>query len=78
MEQLAAHIAELTRQVQAHEPDTLIYYSFSIKEGNEIMVVERYVPCLVIFDLPVPLLSCRVVPCPCLGANHNPFVPYLY
>lgn len=41
-DELAAHIAELTRQVHAHEPDTLIYYSFSIKDGNEIMVVERY------------------------------------
>ncbi|KAL5358212.1 hypothetical protein BJX96DRAFT_173237 [Aspergillus floccosus] len=29
-------------EVQAHEPDTLIYYAFSIKDGNEIMVVERY------------------------------------
>ncbi|GES65412.1 antibiotic biosynthesis monooxygenase [Aspergillus terreus] len=27
---------------EAHEPDTLIYYAFSIKDGNEIMVVERY------------------------------------
>ncbi|KAF9888416.1 hypothetical protein FE257_008694 [Aspergillus nanangensis] len=41
-DELAAHLSELTRQVQIHEPDTLIYYAFSIKDGDEIMVVERY------------------------------------
>ncbi|EAU30931.1 predicted protein [Aspergillus terreus NIH2624] len=41
-DELSSHLSELTRQVQAHEPDTLIYYAFSIKDGNEIMVVERY------------------------------------
>ncbi|KAB8240798.1 antibiotic biosynthesis monooxygenase [Aspergillus flavus] len=41
-DELSRHISELTRQVHATEPDTLIYYAFSIKDGNEIMVVERY------------------------------------
>ncbi|KAA8645652.1 hypothetical protein EYZ11_002460 [Aspergillus tanneri] len=40
--ELASHLAELSRQVQANEPDTLIYYAFSVNNGNEIMVVERY------------------------------------
>ena len=40
--QLASHLAELSRQVQANEPDTLIYYAFSMNNGGEIMVVERY------------------------------------
>ncbi|PLB52360.1 hypothetical protein P170DRAFT_462325 [Aspergillus steynii IBT 23096] len=41
-DELASHLAELSRQVQANEPDTLIYYAFSINNGSEIMVVERY------------------------------------
>lgn len=41
-DELSRHLAELTRQVHATEPDTLVYYAFSIKDGDEIMVVEKY------------------------------------
>ncbi|KAJ6117577.1 hypothetical protein N7512_007302 [Penicillium capsulatum] len=29
-------------KVQAHEPDTLLYYSFRVKDKREIVMVERY------------------------------------
>ncbi|KAE8151923.1 hypothetical protein BDV25DRAFT_151974 [Aspergillus avenaceus] len=41
-DELSYHLSELTRHVRASEPDTLVYYAFSINGGNEIMVVERY------------------------------------
>ncbi|RMJ21179.1 Antibiotic biosynthesis monooxygenase [Aspergillus sp. HF37] len=40
-EELSALLGEVTQKVQANEPDTLLYYAFSTKE-NEIVVVERY------------------------------------
>ncbi|RAL06411.1 putative quinol monooxygenase [Aspergillus ibericus CBS 121593] len=42
LEELSALLATLTQQVHAHEPDTLVYYSFANKEGTVISVVERY------------------------------------
>ncbi|KAJ5780979.1 hypothetical protein N7457_006139 [Penicillium paradoxum] len=41
-EELATLVTELTKQVQEHEPDTLLYYAFELKKKNEIVVVERY------------------------------------
>ncbi|PYI02159.1 hypothetical protein BO78DRAFT_400773 [Aspergillus sclerotiicarbonarius CBS 121057] len=41
LEELSALLATLTQQVQANEPDTLVYYSFANKEGTVISVIER-------------------------------------
>ena len=36
-------MAEVTQKVQAHEPDTLLYYAFTNEQNkDEIIVVERY------------------------------------
>lgn len=41
--QLSALMAEVTQKVQAHEPDTLLYYAFTNEQNkDEIIVVERY------------------------------------
>ncbi|OOF98574.1 hypothetical protein ASPCADRAFT_204329 [Aspergillus carbonarius ITEM 5010] len=42
VDELSALLATLTQQVQAHEPDTLVYYSFTNKEKTVISVIERY------------------------------------
>lgn len=39
--QLSVLLAEVTKKVQANEPDTLLYYAFFVKEKNEVVVVER-------------------------------------
>lgn len=39
--QVAALAADITKKVQEHEPDTLLYYAFRVQEKNEIVVVER-------------------------------------
>jgi hypothetical protein len=38
---VAALVSAVTKQVQEHEPDTLLYYAFQIEKTNEIVVVER-------------------------------------
>ncbi|OGE54094.1 hypothetical protein PENARI_c006G07754 [Penicillium arizonense] len=40
--EVAALVSAVTKQVQEHEPDTLLYYAFHIEKTNEIVVVERY------------------------------------
>ncbi|KAJ5118625.1 hypothetical protein N7448_010330 [Penicillium atrosanguineum] len=40
LNEVAGLVTELTKQVQEHEPDTLLYYAFQDK--TEIIVVERY------------------------------------
>ncbi|KAJ5971027.1 uncharacterized protein N7479_000945 [Penicillium vulpinum] len=40
-EEVATLVTEVIKQVQEHEPDTLLYYAFKIKEKNEIVIVER-------------------------------------
>ncbi|PKY07782.1 hypothetical protein P168DRAFT_300602 [Aspergillus campestris IBT 28561] len=42
LEELSTHLSDLSKQVQANEPDTLLYYAFANRDGNEITVVERY------------------------------------
>lgn len=42
--QVATLVSEVVKQVQEHEPDTLLYYAFSVKDKNEIVIVERLVP----------------------------------
>ncbi|OQE37310.1 hypothetical protein PENCOP_c010G05829 [Penicillium coprophilum] len=41
-EEVATLVTEVVKQVHEHEPDTLLYYAFHIKEKNEIVIVERY------------------------------------
>ncbi|KAI2675885.1 hypothetical protein CBS147355_6066 [Penicillium roqueforti] len=41
-EEVSTLVAEVIKQVEEHEPDTLLYYAFSIKDKNEIVIVERY------------------------------------
>jgi quinol monooxygenase YgiN len=41
--QVATLVTEVIKQVQEHEPDTLLYYAFQIKDKDEIVIVERYV-----------------------------------
>ncbi|KGO64630.1 Dimeric alpha-beta barrel [Penicillium italicum] len=41
-DELVAEIANITRNVQEHEPETTVYYAYSIAQTNEIVVVERY------------------------------------
>lgn len=39
--QVAALVSAVTKQVQEHEPDTLLYYAFQVEKTKEIVVVER-------------------------------------
>ena len=39
--QVATLVAEVIKQVQEHDPDTLLYYAYEIKDKNEIVIVER-------------------------------------
>ncbi|KAJ5198310.1 uncharacterized protein N7498_007427 [Penicillium cinerascens] len=39
-DEVAALVTGVTKQVQEHEPDTLLYYAFQDKK--EIIIVERY------------------------------------
>lgn len=39
--QVATLVTDVIKQVQEHEPDTLVYYAFEIKDKNEIVIVER-------------------------------------
>ncbi|KAJ5152962.1 uncharacterized protein N7482_009440 [Penicillium canariense] len=41
-DELAALITELTKKVQEHEPDTLVYYAIKVHDKNEIVIIERY------------------------------------
>ncbi|KAJ5864423.1 uncharacterized protein N7529_006339 [Penicillium soppii] len=41
-EEVATLVSEVIKQVQEHEPGTLLYYAFQIKDKNEIVIVERY------------------------------------
>ncbi|PTB34913.1 uncharacterized protein TrAFT101_009441 [Trichoderma asperellum] len=41
-DELAALIAEVTTNVQANEPDTLVYYAIRVQKKNEIVIIERY------------------------------------
>ncbi|KAJ5463487.1 hypothetical protein N7475_008431 [Penicillium sp. IBT 31633x] len=41
-DEVATLVSEVVKQVQEHEPDTLLYYAFSVKDKNEIVIVERY------------------------------------
>ena len=38
---MAALVSAVTKQVQEHEPDTLLYYAFQIEKTNEIVVVDQ-------------------------------------
>jgi quinol monooxygenase YgiN len=38
---VATLVSEVIKQVQEHEPGTLLYYAFQIKDKNEIVIVER-------------------------------------
>ncbi|KAL2705885.1 hypothetical protein AAEP93_001135 [Penicillium crustosum] len=40
-EEVATLVTDVIKQVQEHEPDTLVYYAFEIKDKNEIVIVER-------------------------------------
>ncbi|KAJ5801308.1 uncharacterized protein N7518_003376 [Penicillium psychrosexuale] len=40
-EEVSTLVAEVIKQVEEHEPDTLLYYAFPIKDKNEIVIVER-------------------------------------
>ncbi|KAF4768727.1 hypothetical protein N7455_012253 [Penicillium solitum] len=42
LDELVAELANVTRNVQEHEPETTIYYAYSIADKNEVIVVERY------------------------------------
>ncbi|CAI7564117.1 unnamed protein product [Penicillium palitans] len=41
-EEVSTLVTDVIKQVQEHEPDTLVYYAFGIKDKNEIVIVERY------------------------------------
>ncbi|KAJ5288555.1 hypothetical protein N7478_001585 [Penicillium angulare] len=41
-EEVATLVTEVVKNVQEHEPDTLLYYAFHVKEKNEIVIIERY------------------------------------
>ncbi|KAJ5124742.1 uncharacterized protein N7515_008567 [Penicillium bovifimosum] len=41
-DELANLVTEVIKDVQEHEPDTLLYYAFQLREKNEIVIVERY------------------------------------
>ncbi|KAJ5357990.1 hypothetical protein N7541_005148 [Penicillium brevicompactum] len=41
-EEVSTLVSEVIKQVQEHEPDTLLYYAFQLKDKNEIVIVERY------------------------------------
>ncbi|KAJ5836552.1 hypothetical protein N7447_002578 [Penicillium robsamsonii] len=41
-DELVAELASITRKVQENEPETTVYYAFSIADKNEVIVVERY------------------------------------
>ncbi|OQE78483.1 hypothetical protein PENNAL_c0056G00859 [Penicillium nalgiovense] len=41
-EEVAALVTEVIKQVQEHEPDTLLYYAYEIKDKNEIVIVESF------------------------------------
>ncbi|CAP86081.1 hypothetical protein EN45_054900 [Penicillium chrysogenum] len=41
-EEVSTLVTEVIKQVQEHEPDTLLYYAYEIKDKNEIVIVERY------------------------------------
>ncbi|KAG0159911.1 Dimeric alpha-beta barrel [Penicillium digitatum] len=42
LDELVAELANITRNVHEHEPETLVYYAYSIAQTNEVIVVERY------------------------------------
>ncbi|GAB1192958.1 hypothetical protein BDV32DRAFT_6872 [Aspergillus pseudonomiae] len=42
-DELAAELANITRNVQENEPETLVYYAYADAKKEEIIVVERYV-----------------------------------
>lgn len=41
MIKVASLIAEVTANVQDHEPDTLLYYAIKVQNKNEIVIVEK-------------------------------------
>ncbi|KAJ6178454.1 hypothetical protein N7519_008915 [Penicillium mononematosum] len=41
-EEVSTLVTEVIKRVQEHEPDTLLYYAYEIKDKNEIVIVERY------------------------------------
>ncbi|KAJ5114679.1 hypothetical protein NUU61_000438 [Penicillium alfredii] len=41
-DEVAALFSQVATKVQEHEPDTLLYYAFQVREKHEIVVVERY------------------------------------
>ncbi|KAJ5538052.1 hypothetical protein N7494_007531 [Penicillium frequentans] len=41
-QEVAALVTEVVKKVKEHEPDTLLYYAFQVKEKNEIVIIERY------------------------------------
>ncbi|KAJ5505675.1 hypothetical protein LT330_001681 [Penicillium expansum] len=41
-DELVAELANITRNVQEHEPEAIVYYAYSIPQANEVVVVERY------------------------------------
>lgn len=41
LSQVAALVTEVVKKVKEHEPDTLLYYAFQVKEKNEIVIIER-------------------------------------
>ncbi|RAL10553.1 putative quinol monooxygenase [Aspergillus homomorphus CBS 101889] len=42
IDEVAALWSELSRQVQANEPDTLFYYAYVNRDRTAVIVVERY------------------------------------
>lgn len=69
--QVAALVTEVTKQVQEHEPDTLLYYAFQDKK--EIIIVERSVIILSSVvasrDGEHPFSFTWPHPSPCLGSD---------
>ncbi|OQD65172.1 hypothetical protein PENPOL_c006G05195 [Penicillium polonicum] len=42
LDELVSEVAKVTQNVQEHEPETTVYYAYSIADKNEVIVVERY------------------------------------
>lgn len=39
---MASLVTDVVKKVQEHEPNTLLYYAFHVKEKNEIVIIERW------------------------------------
>lgn len=56
-----AELASVTRNVQEHEPETTIYYAYSIADKNEVIVVERCVTSTICPLFPL-FVACQYLP----------------